>query len=260
MKITLKIMVLELEHLLLKKLAWVFMAAYAASALFICLSDGFRQSYFSDTGSVAVTLAVSVAPYFLVVILVSTLSPVFAGDKERDIYQIPAACLVGRRGRSVAKALASMLFSAISCSLMGTVTIAAVFACGLFDGGQPLEYPGIELSAEWTVSQYLTFSLVCLVIGCTVLTLFLLYISCSVTSVITAVSLSSFLVLFEFIFHRFSFPIAIKEYNVWMFFKPYSFWCMRELQFSPFVNLLILTVAFLPVCSLALWGISQKGT
>lgn len=261
MKIILKIAGFELENLVYRKMNWILAAAYTASAFILCLFDGFRQSYFSDVESVPIILIHFIAPFFLAAILITALSPVFAGDKEQGINQIPAACLIGSKGRSIAKILAGSIFSVFCCTLTGIITAAATSACGLFDGTLKMNRAaaGLELPTEWTVSQYLIFSFVCLCIGCLILSLFILYISCASAALITAVSISGTVILFEFLFHRFSFPIVIKEYNIWMFLKPYSFFMMRFLHFPPLINLLLLSAAFLPVCAFAVQQISRKG-
>ena len=134
MKIILKIAGFELENLLYRKINWILAAAYTASAFILCLFDGFRQSYFSDVESVPIILIHFIAPFFLAAILITALSPVFAGDKEQGVNQIPAACLIGSKGRSIAKILAGSIFSVFCCIMTGTITVAATSVCGLFDG------------------------------------------------------------------------------------------------------------------------------
>lgn len=100
----------ELVNLLSRKSTWLIAAAYTLLSLVICLSEWLLQSYFSLTESVPVTLYNFVLPFVLALILMGALSPVFAGDKEKGIEQIPAACLIGKKGRSIAK-LTGTVFS-----------------------------------------------------------------------------------------------------------------------------------------------------
>ncbi len=261
MKTILHISVLELENLLCKKLVWLTAAGYVLAALTICLCDGLRQSYFYDVESLPIELTNFVEPYFLATALISALAPVFAGDREQNLDQLSAACLAGRKGRTAAKILASCVFAVTICGLFGAISVLIPAACGQWDGGLPVESIGGELglSGRWTVSRYLLFSLASGSAGCVILSLLLLYISCAAASTATALSVSGTGILFEFLFHRFSFFTLLKEYNVWMFLKPYSFFCMNLLPFSPVVNLPVLCAAAAPVCGLAVWAVLRRG-
>lgn len=252
---------LELENLLCKKIIWIFNAAYVILMLAVCLWDYLRQSYFTVMESVPVMLMNFVAPVFLAMILIGVLSPVFAGDREQNVNQIPATCLVGRRGRSTAKLLASVLFSILACLFMGGTTFIVPYCCRLFDGDLRIEYigTGLELTPVWTVWQHFVFSLVSLTAACIILTLFTLFVSYNAKTTITAVSISGFSLIFEFLFHRFSFPTLIQEYNVWVFFEPYYFFVMNIFHDSPTVNLLLLWTAFLPLSIIVVWQVSRNG-
>ena len=150
---------LELENLLCKKVMWILNAVYVMLMLAVCLSDYLRQSYFNVMESVPVMLMNFMAPVFQAMILIGVLSPAFAGDREQNVSQIPMACLAGRRGRSAAKLLASVLFSILACLFMGGVTFIVPYCCRLFDGDQRIEYigTGLELTPVWTVRQHFVF-------------------------------------------------------------------------------------------------------
>ena len=261
MKTILCVSILELENLLRKKLVWLIAGGYALAALAVCLLDGFRMSYFYDVESLPVELANFVEPYFLAAALIAALAPAFTGDREQNLGQPSATCLAGRKGRCAAKLLAAVGFAAVLRGIFWGISVLVPAACGRFDGTLPVEAPGGELGipAGWTVSRYLLFSLAAGAIGCVVLSVLLLYVSCAASSTAAALSAAGTGVLFEFLFHRFSFFILLKEYNLWMFLKPYSFFCMSLLPFSPAGNLLALWAAVMPVCGAAGWGILKKG-
>lgn len=252
---------LELENLLCKKIPWLLTGGYIAAALVICLWEDLRQSYFAVMESVPVMLLNFAAPVFLVTILLSALAPVFAGDREQNMDQIPAACLAGRRGRNAARVLAAVLYAILTCLFMGGVTFGISWGCGLFDGHRQIRYmgTGLELVPVWTAWQHFIFSMISLAMASVLLALFILFISCNVKTTIAAVSISGFLVIFEFLFHRFSFPALMREYNVWVFFEPYYFFVMNIFHGTPVENLLALWAAFLPLCAFAVWWIVWKG-
>ena len=256
----LRIAGMELENLLLKKAVWILNAAYVMLLFVICRSDDLRQGYFSITESVPVTLINFVAPVFLAMILICASAPAFAGDREQNVDQIPAACLAGRRGRSIAKLLAAVFFSVLVCMLIGGMSAAVSGSCHLFDSSLQIRYVGAkELVPVWTAWQHFIFSLLCLTIAGVILTLFILFVSCNVKTMINAVSIPGFFVVFEFLVHRFSFPAVIREYNIWVFFEPCCFFLMEILNFSPLMNLLILWILFMPLCVLAVWRIIRRG-
>ena len=257
----LKVVLLELENFLCKKTLWILTAIYTISAFVICLFPDLRQSYFADIESVPVMLLNFVAPVFLVIILISMLSPVFVGDKENNVNQIPAACLVGRKGRSIAKMLAAICLAVLLCIIVAVIAFAVPFLCNLFDGNLKIEYVGteLELTPIWSTWQHFGFSFISLTVACIILTLFVLFISCNTRTTIAAVSVSSILVVFEFLFNRFSFPTMIQEYNIWVFFEPYYLFVMNIFNISPYMNLFLLSVAFLPLCMLAIWQIVRNG-
>ncbi|MCM1065721.1 MAG: hypothetical protein NC420_14905 [Eubacterium sp.] len=240
----------ELENLLCKKVPWVMTAAYTAAALVICLWEELRQSYFAMMESVPVMLLNFVAPVFLAMILIGALAPVFAGDREQNVDQIPAACLAGRRGRSAAKVAAAVLFAVLACLFLGGVTFAISCCGGLFDGSMQVRYvgTGLELFPVWTVRRHFAFSLMSLMAASVMSALLILFVSYNAKTTVTAVSVSGMAVILEFLFHRFSFPVWVREYNLWVFFEPYYFFVMELFPGTPEGNLLLLWAAFLP------WG------
>lgn len=258
----LKIAWLELENFLGRKILWLLTAAYAAFTFAVCLLPDLRQSYFSGIGSVPVMLLDLIAPVVLAGMIISVLSPVFVGDREKNADQIPAACLAGRTGRSIAKMIAAILFSVLVCLVITVITFIATSICGLFDGALEITYVGAELKLApiWSTWRHFGFSFVCLTVACMELSLFVMFISCSTGTTIAAVSVSSVFVLFEFLFHRFSFPKMMQEYNVWVFFEPYYFFALEIFNSSPYGNLLLLSAAFLPPDIFAVWQIVKKGT
>ncbi len=78
MKIILSTSLFELENLLFKKITWLIAMAYTLFSIVICISENLRQSYFSLTESVPVTLCNFVLPYILVLIFLCVSYPRFS--------------------------------------------------------------------------------------------------------------------------------------------------------------------------------------
>lgn len=253
----LKVAWLELENFLCKKIFWLLIAIYTIFTLAICLLPNLRQSYFSTIESIPIMLLNFIVPVFLAVILISTLSSAFVSDRENNVNQIPFTCLTGKKGHSLAKMFAAILLSVLACLIITIITFIVPVCCNLFDGNLSIKYVGdeLELTPIWSTWQHFGFSFVCLVIACITLTLFLLFISSNAKTTISAVSLSSIFVLLEVLINRFSFPTIIQEFNIWVFFEPYYFFAMEIFNFSPYVNLSLLSVSFLPLYILAIWQI-----
>lgn len=261
MKVILKTAWFEFENLFCKKATWIIAAVYTLISLVICLSEDFRESYFSLIESVPVMLNNFVLPYVLVVILVISLSPVFAGDKERRIEQIPAACLIGSKGRSIAKLIGAISFSIVVTIAMEATTLILCYCFGLVDSGISIKYVGTEvgLNPIWSAGQHICFSLITLICGCIFLTFLVLCISCTVNNTLSAVSVSCIIIFIEFVIHKFSFPTFMQEFNLWIFFRPYYLFITEIFNISPWINLLIYFLCLISLCLLAGWEIIKKG-
>lgn len=261
MKAILKTARFELENLLGKKAIWILIAAYTLFAFVVCFSDDLRQSYFSTMESVPIMLNNFVLPIVLISILIGVISPVFAGDKEQRIEQIPAACLIGSKGRSIAKLIGAIMFSLTITLLLEVITLVLCGCFGLGDIEILIRYVGteVELNPVWAAWQHFGFSTMTLIVGCIILTLIILFVSCSMQNTLSVISLSSIIVLIEFIINKFSFPTLMQEYNIWVFFRPYYLFITEIINFSPFVNLLLYVLCFLPFCAIAVWQIIKKG-
>ena len=254
----------ELENLLNKKSTWLIAAAYTLFSLVICLSKWLRQSYFSLTESVPVTLYNFVLPFVLALIFMGAVSSAFAGDKERGIEQIPATCLIGRKGRSLAKLIGVVLFALIISFALVFVTFIICSFSGLTNVNALIrnihsESAEVNLNPVWTAWQHIGFSAISLTIGSILVAILVLFVSCCTKNTLSAVSISGTIILFEYLINRFSFPTIMQEYNIWVFLQPYYLFVLETLNISPLVNLLILTLAFLPLCMFAVWHISRKG-
>lgn len=261
MKAILKTARFELENLLLKRSVWIITVLYTLFSFVICLSEDLRRSYFSMMESVPVVLNNTALPIAIVFILICALAPIFAGDRELKMEQIPAASLIGSKGRSAAKLIGAIAFSVIITLMLEIITLVVCVCFGLADGDILIRYLGaeIELTPIRTSWQHIGFSAVTLTVGSIILALLVMLISCSMLSTLSAVSISVIIVFIEFLINRFSFPTVLQEYNIWVFFRPYYFFVMEIFNASPFVNLLMLLCAFLPICLLSVWRIIGKG-
>ena len=261
MKAILKTARFELENLLRKKATWILTGVYTLFVFAVCFSEDLRQSYFSVMESVPIMLNNFVLPIVLISILVGVISPVFAGDKEQKIEQIPAACLIGSKGRSIAKLIGAIMFSLAITLLLEAITLVLCRCFGLCDMELLIRDVGgdVKLNPIWTAWQHFGFSAMTLFVGCIILTIIILFISCSVQNTLSVISISGITVLLEFVFHSFSFPTVMQEYNIWVFFRPYYLFVTEIITFSPFVNLLLYALCFLPICLLAVMRIIKKG-
>lgn len=264
MKIILSTSLYELENLLFKKTTWLIAMAYTLFSVVICISENLRRSYFSLTESVPVTLCNFVLPYVLVLILMCVLSPIFAGDKEHGIEQIPSTCLIGRKGRSISKLIGAVLFSLIICTSLVLVTFIICFFFDLTDGNVlitniSLESTHLILKPFWKAWQHIEFSAISLTVGSILVSLLILFISCSTKNTLSSISICSIIILFEYLINRFSFPTIFQEYNIWVFLQPYYLFVMEILNISPLINLFLLLLTFFPICLFAVWQIGRKG-
>lgn len=264
MKNVMRTSLFELENLLNKKSTWLIAASYTLFLLVICFSEWLRKSYFSLTENVSVTFYNFILPFVLVLILTAALSSVFAGDKEHGMGQIPATCLIGRKGRSLAKLIGAAFFALIINITLALVTFSICSVSGLTNGNALIRYIYFEstelsLNPLWTALQHIGFSAISLTIGSIFVALLVLLVSCLTKNTLSAVSISGTVILFEYLINRFSFPTMMQEYNIWVFLQPYYLFVLETVNISPLVNLAILTFAFLPLCIFAVWHISRKG-
>ena len=251
----------ELENLLEKKATWILTAAYTFLTFAVCFFDDLRQNYFSSMESLPIALNNFVLPIVLISVLISVISPIFAGDKEQETDQIPAACLVGRKGRSIAKIIGAILFSLTIVLLLEVITLVLCGCFGLCDTEILIRYVNAEIALNpvWSAWMHFGFSAVTLIVGCIILTITVLFVSCSMKNTQSVIGLSGIIVLIEFIINKFSFPALIQEYNIWIFFRPYYLFITELINFSPFENLLLYTLCFLPLCAAATWQIIRNG-
>lgn len=264
MKIIFSTSLFELENLLFKKITWLIAMAYTLFSIVICISENLRQSYFSLTESVPVTLCNFVLPYVLVLIFMCVLSPILAGDREHGIEQIPSTCLIGRKGRSISKLIGAVLFSLIICTSLVFVTFIICTFFGLSNGNVLIKNISSEstqllLEPFWTAWQHIGFSAISLNVGSILVSLLVLLVSCRAKNTLSSVSICGIIILFEYLINRFSFPTILQEYNIWVFLQPYYLFVMEILNISPFINLFLLSLTFLPICIFAVWQIGRNG-
>ena len=253
---------LELENLLRKKLIWLAIAAYTLFIFIVSTSKGLQESYFSATDSLPIMLMNFIMPIFLLLIICFVLTPYFTSEKEQNSNQIPNACYLGRKGRNAAKIIASVALSVFICICLSISTLVICFLTGHFKnaGNITLKYiDDIELSFVWNIWQHFGFSFCCLLIGSVILTLLVLFISSNSKKTLTSVGITTMLIIFEILFNKFSFPLILKEFNIWVFFQPYYLYVFNIVRFLPYGNLLMLTLMFFPICCFKVWRIIKKG-
>lgn len=242
---------LELQNLLRKQLPWLAWAGFCLVVLTARFSPWLRESYLPTIWAESLLLIVLefLLPYFLMAALVVVLLPVFAGKEERGLRDTAIPCLLGKRGRDLAKILAAEGYALFLCLVFSG---SAILLCGAVDGLGDLSAEvtvvgDVTLFPVWTVGEQGWFAILSLGAGCVLLTLVVLFISARSRDVITAAGTTAVLLLFEFLFHWFGFKPPLREINLWVFFRPYYFFLLELFPFSPVGNLL------------TLWGVLAAG-
>lgn len=235
---------LELQNLLGKQLPWLVWAGFCLAVLTARFSPWLRESYLPTIWAESLLLIVLefLQPYFLMAALVVALLPVFAGREERGLRDTAIPCLLGKRGRGLAKILAAEEYALLLCLVFSG---SAALLCGAVDGLGDLSAEvtvvgDVTLFPVWTVGKQVWFAILSQGTGCVLLTLVVLFISAHSRDVITAVGATAVLLLFEFLFHWFGFKPPLREINLWVFFRPYYFFLLELFPFSPVGNLLAL--------------------
>lgn len=243
-----------------KPAAWPITAGFALMALAGCLFEGLRQSYCSAVGSLPLFLLDLAAPSFLALSLVASLCPVFAGRDERAAAELAGACRLGPAGAVLAKLLGALGFSECLCLIYWLLCLGLPALFGLYDGEMPVAVLGdaLVLNPVWSVRQHLVFALACLGCGCAVLCVPVLLLSRRAGTPGAAAAGCTVLLLLEFLFQRFSFPVWLREYNLWMLFTPYSLFGCTLYPWPPWQNLLLMLAAFLPAVLIQLWMLFQR--
>lgn len=242
---------LELQNLLGKQLPWLVWAGFCLAVLAACFSPWLRESYLPTIWAESLLLMVLefLQPYFLMAALVVALLPVFAGREERGLRDTAIPCLLGKRGRDLAKILAAEGYALLLClGFSGSAALLCGAGGGLGDLSAEVTVVGdVTLFPVWTVGEQAGFAILSLGAGCVLLTLAVLFITARSRDVITAAGATAVLLLFEFLFHWFGFKTPLREINLWVFFRPYYFFLLELFPFSPVGNLL------------TLWGVLAAG-
>lgn len=256
-----QVLIYELEYLLKSRAAWLILLGYTLIAVIISLFDDLRISYFSMIQESSILLLYFVAPFPLAAIHIATLSPLFVGGEDERNNQIPITCLIGRKGRSIAKLISAELFSIVMCMMFLLLTLIITTVFGEFDGNAIITNLDGEMLPPpfWNTWQHFGLATASMLSGCMVLTLVTLYISSCSKTLLNAISVTGFLVIFEIVFSMFSFWDVLKEYNIWVLFKPYYFFGMNTLHFSPLINLVVLLLSFTPIIAFTIIGAVKKG-
>lgn len=235
---------LELQNLLRKQLPWLAWAGFCLAVLTVRFSPWLRESYLPTICAESLLLIVLefLLPYFLMAALVVVLLPVFAGKEERGLRDTAIPCLLGKRGRDLAKILAAEGYALFLCLVFsGSAALLCGAGGGLGDLSAEVTVVGdVTLFPVWTVGEQAGFAILSLGAGCVLLTLVVLFISARSRDVITTAGATAVLLLFEFLFHWFGFKPPLREINLWVFFRPYYFFLLELFPFSPVGNLLAL--------------------
>lgn len=242
----------ETENLIKKRFVWILIAVYTLFSAFLNISNSFRDGYFPYVESVAVMLINLVLPLFLGLIAISSLPTSFTEDRVAGIDPLSQTCLLGKKKRNTAKALATILFSIIICVCLVGITLLLCYFCNHLDWNVNVLHFSwdLELIPVWPAYRHILFSTICLLCGNAVLSLFMLFISHQTATATTAIGATGMVVIFEFVFFKFSFPALIKEINICVMLQPYYLFSMNLFRYSPTVNFVLIAAVHLPICLL----------
>lgn len=248
-KAILRILKMEFENLLYNRFSWILLSLYAIIAMIISTSEYLQETYFDVISSVPVMLMNMIAPIFLILIIVLSLSQVFAGEIENNTNQIPNTCYMGKKGRNCCKIIAGILYSFSMALLICIITFSVCFFTKHFLNANQeiIKDIGYELRLDfsWNVWQHFLFAVISLLSGSIVFSFIVLFISGNSKNSITSIGISALFTLFEYLFNRFSFPVILKEINIFVFFKPYYLYVFNVFRYSPYFNLVLLFLLFL---------------
>lgn len=237
------------------RISAILSVIYILFLITVNLSDSLQESYFSITASLPVMLINFVLPPFLVLIISFSIMPVFASETERNTNQIPFSCYIGRVGRNISKVIAAIIYSILNTLFMILFTFLICCTAGNSTNKNQIIYDfggEIFLKINWNVRQHCVFAAIVLIIGSIALTALILLISSRTKNIITSAGISVIVLTFEFLFNKFSFPVILREYNIWVLFRPYYIYILNIFSFKPYLNLILFTLVFSPICIFAL--------
>lgn len=256
----------ELENLLRKRAGYMISAAYLLLVAAVCMSQSFRESYFSWAMQVPISLVALVLPAVMMLLITVSLSSVFSSEAERASAEIPACCLMGSQGRNTAKLLAGIAFSIIMGAALLAATVGITSITGhlnLIAEVAGIDYYGMtywELNPVWTVGEHLLLSVISQAIGATALAVISLFISKHSKTPATAMAVTVAILLAEFFFRHFGpFPLVLTEINVWGLFEGFMLLDMDLLHGAPVENLAMISGIWMVICgALSFAVIRQK--
>lgn len=235
---------MEFENLLYNRWSAILLSLYSIITIIISISEYLQKTYFDVISSVPVMLLNVIAPIFLILIIVLSLSQVFAGEIENNTNQIPNTCYLGEKGRNYCKVITGILYSIFIALLICIITFLVCFFTSHFLNANQeiIKDIGYELNLDfsWNVWQHFVFAIISLLSGSVLFSLMVLFISSISKNSITSIGISAVFTMFEFLFHRFSFPIILKEINIFVFFQPYYLYVLNVFRYSPYLNLILL--------------------
>ena len=251
----------ELQHLIERRITALLLAGYALLSLFISAFDSLREAYFHCFDFLALEIANFILPVFLLINLILVLSPVFAGEIENHIEEIPSTCLYGRRIRCICKLYAALLFVILLNAAYHLITcIIVLSAHPLWMWGQPVAGIAGDIVFDfcWNGKAHYLFAAFSLLMGSIVTAVLTLLISCISKAAMTVCAVMSFISIIEYMFNRFSFWKFLRQYNIWQLLKPYKL--VLNVPFNSLAaNIASIAGFFAVICAISVWIILKKG-
>ena len=251
----------ELQNLIERRITALLLSVYALLAFYISLSNSFRETYFHSFGFAMLELVNFIMPVFLLVNLILVLSPMFAGEIENHIEEIPSTCIYGRRTRCSCKLYAAFILILLLNAAYHLVTCMI----GLLT--QPLEAWGDAVTTvggenvfhfQWSAGVHYLFSVLSLLLGSIVAAVLILLISCHSKETMTVCAVMTFISVVEYMFNRFSFCDFLQQYNIWQLLTPYRLACDAPF-FNPVANTGAIGGFFAVICVISIKNILKKG-
>lgn len=251
----------ELQNLIERRITALLLTGYALLAFYISMSDSFRETYFHSFDFVMLELVNFIMPVFLLANLILVLSPMFAGEIENHIEEIPSTCIYGQRTRCTCKLYATLLFilllnaayHLISCFIgLLTQPLEAWSQLVTTVGGENM------FNFQWNAGTHYLFGVFSLLLGSIVVAVFILMTSCHSRATMTACAVMSFISVLEYMFNRFSFSEFLQQYNIWQLLTPYRL-AGDAPFFNPAANVAAIGGFFTLICVISIWNILKKG-
>ncbi len=247
------LVMVELRALLLDKWTLMFMAAYTLFTFVIFFNESFRNSRVQLIGhNLFITVTNHYLPFFLILMVLVTVSPVFAADKKEGVVDLVDTCRNGKVRWRLSKVVAALLYGIV----IVLVGFAITFLMSILSK-TPLNLGSIAFEESnpalvLTNLQFFVFSFFMIVIGTCFLVLLSLFISSRTSDLLIPLAGVAMFVGIEFAIFSFGRPYFLWNLNIFHLFAPWYLLFDSAPPFGPALRTLIIIHSVLIVLSVVL--------